>query len=34
MQRAPFEQMAVDIMEMPMTLRGNRYVVVFYGVCD
>ena len=26
---APFERVAVDIMEMLMTLRGNGYVVVF-----
>jgi len=26
---APFDRVGVDIMEMPRTLRGNRYVVVF-----
>ena len=25
----PFQRVAVDIMEMPVTLRGNWYVVVF-----
>ena len=25
----PFERVGVDILEMPRTLRGNRYVVVF-----
>ena len=26
---APFDRVGIDIMEMPRTLRGNRYVVVF-----
>ena len=26
---APFERIGVDILEMPQTLRGNRYIIVF-----
>ena len=31
---APFERVGVDVLEMPRTLQGNRYVVVFveYGL--
>ena len=27
--RTPFEQIAVDLMEMPLTARGNCYAIVF-----
>ena len=26
---APFERIGVDLMEMPLTARGRRYVIVF-----
>ena len=26
---APFERIGVDLMEMPLTARGSRYVMVF-----